>query len=160
MVSRRKGTTAVFAATKKNREAIAESLTDSTVAAIARLVVFASSIKGPIPGTPIVVADWQEQGNGGGAWGTRRRPEKDDIDSSCNADAEQGGEDDGRTPSIEKEHVQAVYDTIAPHWSVTTPSFYFRNSRTLFLIKNIHMAIAFAVFRAKSVRAASQSTTE
>lgn len=28
------------------------------------------------------------------------------------------GEDDGKTPSIEKEHVQAVYDTIAPHWYV------------------------------------------
>lgn len=24
--------------------------------------------------------------------------------------------DDGKTPLIEKEHVQAVYDTIAPHW--------------------------------------------
>ncbi|CAM9560947.1 unnamed protein product [Ectocarpus fasciculatus] len=79
----------------------------------------AKEAKGPIPGTPIVVADWQEQGHGGGARGTRRRPEKDDIDSSCNADAEQGGEDDGKTPSIEKEHVQAVYDTIAPHWSHT-----------------------------------------
>ncbi|CAM9261017.1 unnamed protein product [Ectocarpus sp. 4 AP-2014] len=79
----------------------------------------AKEAKGPIPGTPIVVADWEEQGNEDGDRGTRRRPEKDDMNSSCNADAERGGEDDGRTPSIEKEHVQAVYDTIAPHWSHT-----------------------------------------
>lgn len=113
-------------------------------------------MKGPIPGTPIVVADWEEQGNGNCARGTRRRPENDDINSSCNADAEQGGEDDGRTPSIEKEHVQAVYDTIAPHWSLTTPSFCFRSSRTFFLILHIHMAIKFTVFRTKTVRAAFQ----
>lgn len=110
--------------TKNNKEVtVEESLTDSTVAVDVRLVLFASSIKGPIPGTPIVVAGWEEQGNEDGDRGTRRRPEKDDMNSSCNADAERGGEDDGRTPSIEKEHVQAVYDTIAPHWSVTTPSF-------------------------------------
>ncbi|CAM9156654.1 unnamed protein product [Ectocarpus sp. 13 AM-2016] len=79
----------------------------------------AKEAKGPIPGTPIVVADWEERGNKDSDQGMRRRPEKDDMKSSCNADAERGGEDDGKTPSIEKEHVQAVYDTIAPHWSHT-----------------------------------------
>ncbi|CAB1097104.1 unnamed protein product [Ectocarpus sp. CCAP 1310/34] len=79
----------------------------------------AKEAKGPIPGTPIVVADWEERGNEDGDRGMRWRPEKDDMNSSCSADAERGGEDDGRTPSIEKEHVQAVYDTIAPHWSHT-----------------------------------------
>lgn len=32
------------------------------------------------------------------------------------ADAEVGGGDDEKTPPLEREHVQAVYDTIAPHW--------------------------------------------
>lgn len=40
----------------------------------------------------------------------------DGVGGGC--DGRQGGEDDGKTPSIEKEHVQAVYDTIAPHWYV------------------------------------------
>lgn len=48
-------------------------------------------LKGPIPGTPVVVHEWQEGAN---------------------------DEDDGKTPAIEREHVQAVYDTIAPHWQV------------------------------------------
>lgn len=69
--------------------------------------------KGPIPGTPVVVADWQEQGHGDGE-ASSTRPETGG--SGC--DHTQCSEDDGKTPSIEKEHVQAVYDTIAPHWLV------------------------------------------
>lgn len=40
-------------------------------------------------------------------------------DGDNNSSASGGGDDpidDGKTPLIEKEHVQAVYDTIAPHW--------------------------------------------
>lgn len=39
----------------------------------------------------------------------------DNVGGGCGG---RKGEDDGKTPSIEKEHVQAVYDTIAPHWYV------------------------------------------
>eukprot|EP00752_Nemacystus_decipiens_P003805 g3501.t1 len=95
--------------------------------------------KGPIPGTPVVVADWTEQelARENGALfktspsacsaGTAKVSKKgsnrcissgsDDVGGSSGG--RQGGEDDGKTPSIEKEHVQAVYDTIAPHWSHT-----------------------------------------
>lgn len=82
--------------------------------------------KGPVPGTPVVVADWKGQEhvqeNGAPSMSSS-------SSSSCSAgkdkgggggrgcDGRQVGEDDGgKTPSIEKEHVQAVYDTIAPHW--------------------------------------------
>lgn len=43
----------------------------------------------PIPGTPVALSELE---------------------------GEEGEQDDGKTPSIEREHVQAVYDTIAPHW--------------------------------------------
>lgn len=68
-------------------------------------------MKGPIPGIPIVVAEWREEGhcetkpNGGGS-----------TNSSSNTSGSSDGHEDGKTPSIEREHVQAVYDTIAPHW--------------------------------------------
>eukprot|EP00903_Cladosiphon_okamuranus_P021891 g20124.t2 len=88
--------------------------------------------KGPIPGTPVVVADWkahkQARENGESSSGSASHCSAgmangtggdggDGIAGGC--DGRQGGEDDGKTPSIEKEHVQAVYDTIAPHWSHT-----------------------------------------
>lgn len=71
--------------------------------------------QGPIPGTPIVVADWKEEGHEDGDVSSTTP----DADSS-GCDHKQSREDDGKTPSIEKEHVQAVYDTIAPHWLVPT----------------------------------------
>lgn len=68
-------------------------------------------IQGPIPGTPVVVADWRVQGHGDGDYaarcGSKGRSDKRDRSES---------EDDGKTPLIEKEHVQSVYDTIASHW--------------------------------------------
>lgn len=36
--------------------------------------------------------------------------------NSGSGSVDQDPVDDGKTPLIEKEHVQAVYDTIAPHW--------------------------------------------
>ncbi|CAM9105094.1 unnamed protein product [Scytosiphon promiscuus] len=91
--------------------------------------------KGPIPGTPIVVADWrQEQGDGDGY---DERPPSETLGGSgvggtsttntnssgsgseSGRDNEEGSEEDVKTPSLEKEHVHAVYDTIAPHWSHT-----------------------------------------
>ena len=85
--------------------------------------------KGPIPGTPVVVADWQaqEQARANGESSSASTPNGSAgrmAEGSSNSggaggwDGRQAGgeEDDGKTPSIEKEHVQAVYDTIAPHW--------------------------------------------
>ncbi|CAM9411729.1 unnamed protein product [Pylaiella littoralis] len=70
--------------------------------------------QGPIPGTPIVVADWKEQEHGDGDQNSARPGT-----GSSGCDHKQSSEDDGKTPSIEAEHVQAVYDTIATHWSHT-----------------------------------------
>ncbi|CAM9140509.1 unnamed protein product [Choristocarpus tenellus] len=64
--------------------------------------------KGPIPGIP-VEEKWPGFGlcsegvNGGDGFGSGI-----DVDGEC-----------GSTPAIEREHVQAVYDTIATHWSHT-----------------------------------------
>jgi len=91
-------------------------------------------LKGPIPGTPVVVADWKEQerdqeGRGHGHEGdytSSARPGGSGSSGRAESDQRRGGEDDGKTPPIEKEHVQAVYDTIAPHWCV-----YFTPARSL-----------------------------
>ena len=125
--------------------------------------------KGVIPGTPIVVAEWQclatcavmdekqkqkqkqqqkqvKQGgeiqdehrqNGGwnGEGGVSMSGSNSNAVSEANEavtvteigtagmkDASFGeihndnDNDDGKTPLLEREHVQAVYDTIAPHW--------------------------------------------
>lgn len=85
--------------------------------------------KGPIPGTPVVVSGWR-----GGVDTTNNTDENADcttntMKKSSGSDSGNGNSnssgrlgfdedttDDGKTPLIEKEHVQAVYDTIAPHW--------------------------------------------
>lgn len=89
------------------------------------LLVGSLVLKGPIPGTPVVVADWKEQeqdqeGRGHGHGGdtcSSVRPVSG-RNGRAESDQKRGGEDDGKTPPIEKEHVLAVYDTIAPHWCV------------------------------------------
>lgn len=73
--------------------------------------VFHFLMKGPIPGIPIVVAEWREEGH------CETKPNGDgSTNSSSNTSGSSDGHEDGKTPSIEREHVQAVYDTIAPHW--------------------------------------------
>lgn len=66
----------------------------------------------PIPGTPVVVENWRARGDDDGGEGACEKQ------GGC-ARTDTGhdeGDDDGRTPPIEREHVRAVYDTIAPHW--------------------------------------------
>lgn len=69
-----------------------------------------------------MVAEWREdgggelaaKGNAGSVKGNEGGTAGDEGNSGDNGG--DGGDDDGKTPSIEREHVQAVYDTIAPHW--------------------------------------------
>ncbi|CAM9142997.1 unnamed protein product [Laminaria digitata] len=97
-------------------------------ASVRRAAKEAKEAKGPIPGTPVVVSGWR-----GGMDKTdntdniadcttstgRESSGNGNSNSSGSGSVDQDPVDDGKTPLIEKEHVQAVYDTIAPHWSHT-----------------------------------------